>query len=143
MIFVLLGIAILISSFVIALISLLREQQAAGQNPKKVIEEDKVPVKEAKISPKQSEVNLNLPSHQEPHTEEPRSNLIDDRFPWDEPAKRSSPVEEKDEAVWEPKEKTIEETADETVSGGQKLTGKFFVSGLDARRKSQKESVSK
>jgi hypothetical protein len=132
MIFVILGIAILVVSFVIALASLLREQQTFKEKPK-IVEEDEAAAKEDKLSSKKSEVEPEAKSHQMIHDE--KSDLVDDRFPWEEPLKKSTPIEEQTSGIIEKEE--------EAGDFGPKLEGKFSMDGLVRKREDQKESASK
>jgi len=133
MIFVILGIAVLVVSFVIALTSLLREQQTFKEKPK-IVEEEKAAVKEDKPSYKKpAEAFPKTKKQQVTYGED--SSLTDDRFPWEEPLKNFSPTQEQNRQDLEKEE--------EKVNLGQKLEGVFFVKPLVAKRKSQKESVSK
>ena len=124
MIFVILGIAVLVISFVIALGSLLREQQTFKEKAK-VVKEDEAPAKEEKLSSKKSEVNSKTKSHQIAYDEE--SGLVDDRFPWEAPLKNFSPTQEQSRQDLEKEE--------EKANVGQKLGGEISIGDLIRKRR--------
>jgi hypothetical protein len=134
MIFVILGIAILAASFVIAFISLLREQKTLKENSKSV-KEDELEVKVKKLSFKKTE-EIEVPSIAKSqriiHHEE---SGVDERFPWEEPPKKLSYLGEQNQDI-------IEED-EETTSFGQKLGGEISIGDLVQKRKAQKDSASK
>lgn len=134
MIFVILGIAILVVSFVVAFVSLLREQKTLKENPKSV-KEDELEVKEEKISIEKTQKREAIPgtiSQKVIHHEE---SVTDDRLPWWELLKKSFPTEEEGQQVLENEE--------ETTNFGHKLEGKVSIGDLVQKRKAQKDSASK